>query len=58
MIAMEIDLQEVEELIKSPDFTTFLIEHSNNVTTCSFILQALFERIAYEKEREKQNGQV
>ena len=56
MITMEIDLQEVEELIKSPDFNVFLIEHSNNVNTCSFILQALFERIAYEKEKEKRNG--
>lgn len=58
MLTMEIDLQEVEELIKSPDFNTFLVEHSNNVNTCSFILQALFERIAYEKEKEKRNGQV
>jgi hypothetical protein len=55
---MQVDLREVEELVKSPDFTTFLIEHTVDISTSAFILQALFERIAYEKEREKRNGYV
>lgn len=55
---MQVDLKEVEELVKSTDFTTFLIEHSVDIGTSAFILQTLFERIAYEKEREKRNGHV
>lgn len=53
---MQVDLKEVEELVQNPDFVTFLIEHSVDIGTSAFILQALFERIAYEKEREKRNG--
>lgn len=53
---MQVDLKEVEELVKSQDFTTFLLEHTVNIGTSAFILQALFERVAYEKEREKRNG--
>lgn len=53
---MQVDLKEVEELVKNPDFATFLIEHSTNIGTSAFILQALFERIADEKERGKRNG--
>ena len=55
---MQVDLKEVEELVKNPNFATFLIEHSTNVGTSAFILQTPFERIAYEKEREKRNGHV
>ena len=39
---MQVDLKEVEELVTSPDFTTFLIEHSVDIGTSAFILQALF----------------
>ena len=55
---IQVDLKEVEELVQNPDFVTFLIEHSVDIGTSAFILQALFERIAYEKEREKRNGQI
>lgn len=55
---VEINLQEAEKLIKSPEFTTFLIEHCVDISTSAFILQALFERIAYEKEKEKRNGAI
>ena len=54
---IKVNLKEVKELVTSPEFTTFLINHCVDMGTSAFILQSLFERIAYEEAKEK-HGQV
>ena len=42
---VEVDLDEVKELVESPDFAQFLLSHTTQFSSAAFILQTLLDAI-------------
>lgn len=45
-MSMMIDLEDVDRLVNSEDFTHFLLSHTTDFSTAAFILDTLFKKIA------------
>ena len=40
-----VDLEEVKQVIESPDFAQYLLSHTTQFTTAAFILQTLLDAV-------------
>lgn len=55
---IEIDLQEVRRLITDSEFTTFLLEYTENFEISAFILQTLWDATSPRKDQPILQGSV
>lgn len=55
---IEIDLQEVRRLITDSEFTTFLLEYTENFEISAFILQTLLDATNPRKDQPILQGSV
>ena len=46
---MMVDLEEVEEFIKSNKFTQFLLDNTDDFAVAGYVLTALFDRIKEDR---------